>query len=298
MRSHHLLGAGLFALATLIVGYAVLGPLVLDVIHFRTSASGLNQIRGGDLAALAVVAPVCVAVGALAWHGHPAAPVLALAPVIFAMYTYSQLVLANEYLRIPGNVELFFPLLLVMFWLAAVLTVRSVGLVRATPTPPWSRRLELGCGVLLVVIAAFVALGLHLPTLVDAMGATPTGAAYRDAPTAFWVVKFYDLGLVVPGALVVGIGLLRRRVGARTPASAIIGGYVLLGWSVAGMAWTMLLRGDPDGSLVQAVVMTTISAAGTVFAWFLYRPLFRATDPVSRRPSVPGPVGVTGAPTR
>ncbi|MBN9102628.1 MAG: hypothetical protein J0I49_31690 [Pseudonocardia sp.] len=286
MRSHHLLGAGLFALATLIVGYAVLGPLVLDVIHFRTSASGLDQIRGGDLAALAVVAPVCAAVGALAWRGHPAAPVLALAPAIFAMYTYSQLVLANEYLRIPGNVELFFPLLLVMFWLAAALTVRSVGLVRATPAPPWSRRLERGCGVLLVVIAAVVALGLHLPTLVAAMSGN--GAAYRDAPTAFWVVKFYDLGLVVPGALVVGIGLLRRRIGARTPASAILGGYVLLGWSVAGMAWTMLVSGDPDGSAVQAVVMTAISAAGSVFAWFLYRPLFRTDAPASLTPAPAG----------
>lgn len=275
MRSHHLFGTGLFALATLIVCYAVLGPLVLDVIHFRTSASGLNQIRGGDMAALAVVAPVCAAIGALAWRGHPAAPVLALAPAIFAMYTYSQLVLANEYLRIPGNVELFFPLLLVMFWLAAALTVRSVGLVRATPTPRWSRRLELGCGVLLVVIAAIVALGLHLPTLLDAMGDAPTGTAYRDAPTAFWVVKFFDLGLVVPGALIVGTGLLRHRVGVRTPASAIIGGYVLLGWSVAGMAWTMLLSGDPDGAVVQALVMTAISAAGSVFAWFVYRPLFR-----------------------
>jgi hypothetical protein len=128
MRSHHLLGVGLFALGTLVVGYAVLGPLALNVIHFRTSTSGLNQIRGGDLAALAVAAPVCVVVGGLAWRGHPAAPVLALAPAIFAMYTYSQLVLANEYLRVPGNIEVFFPLLLVMFWLAAAITVVSMGL--------------------------------------------------------------------------------------------------------------------------------------------------------------------------
>jgi hypothetical protein len=46
------LGAGLFSLAGLIVGYAVLGPLILDVIHFRTSVSGLNQVRGGEWSAL------------------------------------------------------------------------------------------------------------------------------------------------------------------------------------------------------------------------------------------------------
>lgn len=52
-------------------------------------------------------------------------------------------------------------------------------------------------------------------------------------------------------------------------------GYVLLGWSVAGMAWTMLLNGDPDAFVAMIVGFTGISAAGTVFAYFLYRPLFR-----------------------
>jgi hypothetical protein len=281
MRSYHLLGAGLFALGALVVGYAVLGPLVLDVIHFRTSASGLNQVRGGDLAALVVVAPICVVVGGLAWRGHPAAPVLALGPAIFAMYTYSQLVLANEYLRVPGNIERFFPLLLALFLVAAAVAVRSAGLVRSAASPLWSRRLEVGCGVLLVVMAGFVVFGIHLPTLVDAMGAAPSGPAYRDAPTAFWVVKFYDLGIVAPAALVVGVGLLRRRPWARTPASAIIGGYVLLGWSVAGMAAMMLLLGDPDASVGQLIGAAGVAAAGTVFAVVLYRPLLRPAVPVA-----------------
>ncbi len=279
MRSYRLLGAGLFALGTLVVGYAVLGPLVLDVIHFRTSASGLNQVRGGDLAALVVVAPVCVAVGGLAWREHPAAPVLALAPAIFAMYTYSQLVLANEYLRVPGNVEVFFPLLLVMFWLASAITVRSAGLVGSVVLPPWSRRLEAGTGVLLLVIAAFVLFGLHLPTLVDAMSPAPTGTAYLGAPTLFWVVKFYDLGIVVPAALAVGVGLLRGRRWARTSAYAIVGGYLLIGWSVAGMAATMLGDGDPDASIGLLAGFMTLAVSLSVFAWFLYRPLIVASAP-------------------
>ena len=90
------------------------------------------------------------------------------------------------------------------------------------------------------------------------------------------MVKFYDLGIVVPAALAVGVGLLRRQPWARKPAYAILGGYVLLAWSVAGMAWTMLASTDPDASVVVALVMTALAAAGTVFAYFLYRPLFRA----------------------
>jgi hypothetical protein len=58
MRTNRILAAGLTSLGGLIIVYAILGPLVLYVIHFRTSTSGLNQIRGGDLAALVVAARV------------------------------------------------------------------------------------------------------------------------------------------------------------------------------------------------------------------------------------------------
>lgn len=280
MRTNRLLGTGLFLLGGLIIVYAVLGPLVLDVIHFRTTVSGLNQIRGGDLAALIVVAPICMAVGWLAWRGHAAAPVLALAPAIFSMYMYSQLILGNEFLHLPGNVERFFPLLLAMFLLATVIAVRCWGMARPAELPSSSRRLERGSGILLVVIAAFLVLGMHLPTLTDALRDQPSGAAYLETPNTFWVVKFYDLGIVAPAALTVGIGLLRRCLWARKPAYAILGGYVLLGWSVAGMAWNMLFSGDPNASLAQAIGMTGLVGAGAVFAYFLYRPLFRATSAV------------------
>ena len=271
------LGLGLASLGGLVMVYAFLGPLILDVIHFRTSASGLNQIRGGDLAALIVVAPSCFAVAWLAWRGHPAAPVLALAPAMFAMYTYSQLILGNEYLRQPGNVERFFPLLLGMFILAAVVVLRCWGLARTEELPSSPPRLQRGSGILLLIIAAFVVLGIHLPGLVDALRNHPSGAAYLATPMTFWVVKFYDLGIVVPAAVVVGIGLLRQQPWARKPAYAILGAYVLLGCSVAGMGWSMLINGDPDASLATAIGMTGLAGAGAVFAYFLYRPLFRPT---------------------
>jgi Sec-independent protein secretion pathway component TatC len=43
------------------------------------------------------------------------------------------------------------------------------------------------------------------------------------------------------------------------------------------MAWSMLLGGDPDASLALVVGSSALAGAGTVFAYFLYRPLFRAS---------------------
>jgi hypothetical protein len=39
------------------------------------------------------------------------------------------------------------------------------------------------------------------------------------APNAFWVVKAMDLGLVAPASLLMGVGLLRGRSWARSPAA-------------------------------------------------------------------------------
>lgn len=66
MRTQNrLLGAGLVALSAAMASVAVLGPLVLDVLRYRVSLASLNQIIGGDAAALTVVVPITAAVGVL-----------------------------------------------------------------------------------------------------------------------------------------------------------------------------------------------------------------------------------------
>ncbi len=270
-----LLGAGLLVLGAAVSTVAVLGPLVLGVLRYRTSATSLNQIVGGDATALAVVVPVTVAVAVLAVRGHPAAPVLALAPSIFVVYTYTQLILGNEYLRLPGNVERFFPLLLGVFVLAGAIALRAWNSVPAERLPATSAATDRTAGVLLLVIAAFVVVGLHLPNYLDAMRDRPSTVQYLSSPTAFWLVKFMDLGIVVPAAIAVGVGALRHRPWARKPVYALLGAYVLIGASVAGMAITMAARHDPDASAGTVVGSTVLAVLLAGVSAYVYRPLFR-----------------------
>jgi hypothetical protein len=273
--SDRLLGFGLVLLAMAVATVAALGPLVFGVLRYRISATSLNQIIGGDAAALIVVVPVTVAVGALAIRGHPAAPVLALAPSVFVVYTYTQLIVGNEYLQLPGNVERFFPLLLAAFILAAAIALRAWNSLPASRLPATSARVDRTAGVVLLLIAAFVVLGLHLANYLDAMRDHPVTEQYLSNPTAFWLVKFMDLGIVVPAAIAVGVGALRRRPGARKPVYALLGAYTLIGASVAGMAITMAARHDPDSSgvaVIGATVMTALLAGTTCY---IYLPLFR-----------------------
>jgi hypothetical protein len=270
-----LLGAGLVVLGAAVAAVAQLGPLVFDVLRYRVSPTSMNQIIGGDAAALTVVAPITVAVGVLAIRGHPAAPVLALAPSIFVVYTYTQLILGNEYLRLPGNVERFFPLLLAVFILAGAIALRAWNSIPAARLPATSAGVDRTAGVLLLVIAAFVVVGLHLPNYLDAMRDHPGTVQYLSSPTAFWLVKFMDLGIVVPAAIAVGVGALRRRPWARKPVYALLGAYTLIGASVAGMAITMAARHDPDASAVTAIGSTLMAALLAGVTGYVYRPLFR-----------------------
>jgi hypothetical protein len=278
----------LFVEGTLVAASVALGPLVIDVLHYRTSASGLDQIRGSDLAALTVVAPLCVWVATLARRDHPAAAVLALAPGGFAVYIWTQLLLGSEWGRYPGNVEWFAPLLLGVVGVGAAVAVRAIRVLRTRPPLPWSHRLQRATGVLLLGVAGFVVVGIHLPSLVDALRDQPVGVGLLTTPNAFWVVKAMDLGLIAPASLLMGIGLLRGRTWARAPAAAVLGGYALLGWSVAAMGWSMVRGGAVDASLGLAAGSTAVAAAVTGYAGAVYRPLFR------RAPSMPAPAAPIG----
>lgn len=294
MTERNWLTAALVALATGVTAAVVLGPLVTGRLAYRTSDLALDQIVGGELAALAVVVPVTLVAAFLVARGHRAGPVIALAPSTWALYMYAQLILGQEYLDLPGNNERFFPLLLALFVLGGIVFVLAWQSVAAAPLPAVGRRLERTAGIALLVVAAFLTLGLHLPSLLDALGDQP-GIEYTANPTAFWVVKLMDLGIVVPSALAIGVGLLRGAARARRAAYAILGGYTLLGAAVAGMAIVMYVNGAPDASLAN---VAAFSAFAAVFGWItvaLYRPLFMgdgATDRHDQRRH--GAVGLRG----
>ena len=115
------LALGLLILGAGAASIALLGPLVGDVIRYHVSEGAVNQVVGGDVAGLLLVAPVSVLAGILIWRGHLAGPVLALGPAVYALYRYSQLALGGDFVRYPGNNERFFPLYLGLFVLAGAI---------------------------------------------------------------------------------------------------------------------------------------------------------------------------------
>lgn len=279
IRSERLaLAAAAALLAPALVAATLLGPVGVDKLVHRTSETTLNQLVGSDLAALLVAAPLAVLAAVLVTRGHRAGPLLATGVGVYAAYTYAQVIIGQEYLRLPGNVELFFPLLLAIFVLGEALVVlgwRQTG--AGLPTP--SRLLERLTGWVLIVLAVFLVLALHLPTMLTAWSDPWSMTEYASAPTPFWLVKLMDLGIVVPAAVVTGIGLLRRASWARRVTYPFLTGYTLLSTSVLSMALVMLVNDDPDASIGLAAGFAAFTGALLLLLLAWLRPVLAGAAP-------------------
>jgi hypothetical protein len=271
---HAWLAAGLVLLGFGAALVAVLGPLVTGVIDYHASDGAVNQIIGGDVAGLVLVAPVSIVAGILVWRGHLAGPVLALGPAVYGLYMYSQLALGNDISRYAGNSERFFLLYLGLFVLAGAIAVTSWSTIDPANLPPASKRLNRFFGWFLLVVAFFLLVGLHLPGLVDAWADQPTSTEYLADPVVFWLVKFMDLALVVPALVAVGIGVLRDTAWVAKARYAAAGWVALLGSSVAGMAIAMQATADPAATFGNTVAFSVFAGIALVLAFLVYRPLF------------------------
>jgi hypothetical protein len=273
---------------------AVLGPLVTGAVQYRYTTSMVNQAVGLDAFALLVVAPLSVAAAVLAARRHPAAPLLALAPAGFAVYMLPQYFLGPEYLSLDGNGERAFLLFLGTFVLSGAVLLGSWSAARA---PVWPDRLWRRRAWLLLALAAFVVGGLYLGNgFLHAMWDFPDFIAdraatseYDEHPTAYWLVAFLDLGIVVPLTVATAVGLLRRRDWAARACYAVLGWYAAVPGSVAAMSLTMLSRDDPAASAARAVVFTVAAVVFLVLAARVFVPLLNAatwtsatTDPAER----------------
>jgi hypothetical protein len=119
-------------------------------------------------------------------------------------------------------------------------------------------------GWVLIGTGAIVAL-LWLGQLAGFYRTGPT-QEYETATSLFWLIKYLDLGLVIPLAVITG--LLQRTPSPGTDAAAVtmLGFLSLLLAALLLMAVEMLRRGTPGASAALAVGVVVLLAPSAV-AW-------------------------------
>jgi hypothetical protein len=270
------LAFALVALAAGLVANSLLGPVATGAIEYAIPAGGAveSQLIALDLVALAVVAPLTLALAVLARRGHRLAPVLALGPGSYAAYMFAQYILGPEPLDLPGNSAAFFPLHLVVFVLGGVVAVLAWNAIDLERLPRLGRTERLVGGVL-IPIAVLLTFARYVPAIADAAGDTPSAADYLEAPTFFWTIALLDLGVALPAVIAAAIGLRHGSGWARKLACAVAGWLALVGPSVGAMAIAMYAGDAPESSAGQAIALTALGLVFTALAVALYRALAR-----------------------
>lgn len=266
----------LVALGSGMAAASLMGPLAFGFMEYRTSETTVNQLVGSDAAALFVVFPAAILAAVLVFRGRPAGPLLGSGIGVYAIYTYAQVIIGQEYLRLPGNVEYWFPLLLAVFILAEAGVVLSLAAIpRDLPAPSPSVRKT--AGISLLAVAVFLVVGQHLRSLLAAWTDPAALTEYSSSPTPFWMVKLMDLGIIVPAAIASGVGLLLGARWALKIMYPLLTGYAFLAASVASMAVVMYVKGDPDASLTLMAAFLAFALLFAGLALMIYRPFFPGT---------------------
>lgn len=276
MKRSLLPGVGSIALGAGIAVSAVLGPLVLDVVTFRTSANIENQFAGGEAVSLVVVAPVAITAGVLWLRGHRLAAPLALGPAIYAVYTYTTVIVGQEYARYDGNVESFFPLYAALVASGAAIAACAWARLNkaAPPVPPQDLRRTVA-GIFIGVGGFFALAWAQQIRLVLSGSAT---AEYAEAPTLFWTIKLLDFGFLIPALIATGVGLVRQHPMAIRAAYGLAPFTTCLAGSIAGMAIVMQVKDDPSAEFEMLAVAAPATIGLALVTHRLLRSYLRGTS--------------------
>lgn len=271
-ESHPGLGFGLVVLGCALATNSLLGPLAAGVVEYPLSRSLLNQTLGLEAVSLILVAPASLTAGLLVLRGHPAGPVLGLAPSLYTAYMLVQYVVGPGYLRYPEILTFH----LGLFILAEVVAVRAWGVTGASALARLPRRRERTLGIFLLLLAGFVLLR-YVPGIVGSSSGEPIPAESREHPAMYWTIVLLDVGVVIPATVAAGITLRRTgAVWARKATYAVVGWFALVGTSVAAMGAAMIIDGDPNASPANVTVFAAMALVSLALAFWVYRPLLRS----------------------
>jgi hypothetical protein len=259
-----------FISAGAIIAVALLGPLWLDEIHYRTSQSGIWQVQGADFVNLVLIGPILIIGGVLYMQRRESARYFLILSPVTLMYTGLSLGIGQEWgnpLYI-GNVEQYAWLYLILIIGGLVLLVSSMPLFSEKDAPDFKpRSLKIYVGVMMLFLLIFAAMWLSELAQVMA-GGDVAGDSYSQTPTLWWTVRYLDLGFTIPLGFLSLFLLLTKPKKAYSLVLLFFGFFITLGTAVLSMAIMMTIHDDPQaqpGALPVFAMLAILSWVGLLY---------------------------------
>lgn len=240
---------------------AISGPLFFDRINYRTSESAIYQTIGQDITNIVLLAPLLILGGTLLLLSHPSAKNLLILPPIYLIYMGLSYGIGMEWSdpRYTGNSHQYFWLFLILIISGLILTMKVPSMFDKSDTPDFNRRkVKIYISLVSLFLLIFAKMWIDEVIMVLNTGDTLSGS-YSQAPTLFWVIRYFDLGFTIPLGFI-SLYLMYTRPRSSYPILLLFFGFFLtMGTAVNAMGFVMYANHDPE---LQVVGLLTFAILG------------------------------------
>ncbi|QEE17528.1 hypothetical protein DSAG12_03365 [Promethearchaeum syntrophicum] len=245
-----LLGITSIICGIIIVVLAILGPLFLNIINYKTSQSGIWQVLGQDLANLILLAPICIVGGILHLKKREAAKYFLILPAITLIYTGLSYGIGQEWnhpeLLGNYNVEKFFWIYLILIIGGLIMIIFSLPLFNQSDVPKFNpKTIKIYALSVIVFLVLFAMMWLKEVFEVVQFGDTVSGS-YSATPVVFWVIRYLDLGFTIPLGIIGMYIFITRPQKAYSIMLLFFGFFTTMIFAVNMMGWIMFFNHDPE----------------------------------------------------
>jgi hypothetical protein len=264
------IAVGLLAVVTgvLLIYLAIQGPLFLGNIHYKSAPVIDNQIIGQDVVNLFLLSLISIAGGIALWLRKAIAKYLLLSTPLYLIYFVLSYTIGCEWSSpiYSGNSEKYFFHFLFILVAAVLVMVYSLSVFPKDRVARFNKKgLVVYSSILAVFLLVFAA--MWMKEVFEVM-ATGTARGYDIAPTAFWLVRVFDLGFTIPLGFL-SVYLLWTRPASSFPIQFMFYGFfTTMIVAVNAMGIIMWLKKDPTFLFRDLAVFLILGVI--VFVGFFY----------------------------
>ena len=260
----------LISIATgiILIYLAIEGPLFLQHIKYKTAEIINNQLAGQDIVNIFLLSPILIVGGVALFFKKRISKYLLITTPLYLIYFVLSYTIGWEWSspKYSGNSELYTFHFLFILISSLIILLYSLSIFPKNVESTFKRK---GLIVYSVLFSLFLLVfaSMWIKEVEEVMS-TGTTRAYDIAPTAFWVIRIFDLGFSIPLGFI-SVYLLWARPNTSYAIQFMFYGFFLtMIIAVNAMGIIMLVNNDPTfmmRDLTVFLILALIVITGFVY---------------------------------
>ena len=247
---------------------SISGPFFLNIIHYKTSLSGISQIKGQDIINLFLMAPLLLTGGVTTLLNKKISIYLLILTPVYLIYYGLSMGTGIEWgmTNYTGNCEQYTFYFIFLIIGGLLILLNSISKFPKDENISFNKKPLVVYSILFAVFI-FLFASMWVKDILEVLEKGGS-AAYTQTPALFWVIRYFDLGLSIPLGFLSVYFLWTRPVATMSIQFLFYGFFMTTLTAVSSMAVVMFFEKAPDFTVSGMALF--ISLTVIVCLGFLY----------------------------